>query len=139
LEALPSEKLKSTILVKDIPFYSMCEHHLLPFFGKVHIAYLPSKKIAGLSKFARLVDVLSRRLQVQERLTEQIVSCIHGQLRPAGAIVVVEAIHLCMSMRGIKKEGTKVFTLSAKGVFTRQGKQAEVMRFLNLRTNRFGK
>lgn len=134
LNPLPSENYKELVMVRDITFYSMCEHHLLPFFGKVHIAYLPSKNVAGLSKFARLTEVFSRRPQVQERLTGQIASSIQKHLKPRGVLVVIEAMHLCMSMRGIKKESSRVVTLSARGVFERSDKQAEVMRLL-MRSN----
>jgi GTP cyclohydrolase I len=107
------------VLVKDIPFYSLCEHHLVPFFGLAHIAYLPGRdgRICGLSKLARLVDIYSKRLQVQERLTTQIADMLVEQLEPGGAIVVIEAEHLCMSMRGVKKPGAKTITSAVRGTF----------------------
>jgi len=107
------------VLVKEIPFYSLCEHHMVPFFGQAHIAYLPGKdgRICGLSKLARLVDAYSRRLQVQERLTTQIADTLVEQLDPGGVIVVIEAEHLCMSMRGVKKPGSKTITSAVRGSF----------------------
>jgi len=113
------ENHREMVLVKDIPFYSLCEHHLVPFFGLAHIAYLPGKDgaICGLSKIARLVDVYARRLQVQERLTTQIANTFVEQLDPEGVIVVIEAEHLCMSMRGVKKPGSKTITSAVRGMF----------------------
>ena len=113
------ENHREMVLVKDIPFYSLCEHHLVPFFGMAHIAYLPGEegRICGLSKLARLVDVFAKRLQVQERLTSQIADTLVEQLKPDGAIVVIEAEHLCMSMRGTKKPGTKTITSAVRGAF----------------------
>ena len=110
---------REMVLVKDIPFYSLCEHHLVPFFGKAHVAYLPGTtgKICGLSKLARTVDVFAQRLQVQERLTGQIANTLVEYLEPVGVIVVVEAEHLCMSMRGIKKPGTRTMTSAVRGAF----------------------
>ena len=110
---------REMVLVKDIPFYSLCEHHLIPFFGLAHVAYLPGTtgKICGISKLARTIDVFARRLQVQERLTGQIANTLVEQLRPNGVIVVIEAEHLCMSMRGIKKPGTKTITSAVRGAF----------------------
>lgn len=110
---------REMVLVKDIPFYSLCEHHLVPFFGLAHIAYLPgpSGRICGLSKLARTVDVFARRLQVQERLTGQIANTLVEYLEPDGVIVVIEAEHLCMSMRGVKKPGTKTLTSAVRGAF----------------------
>ncbi|MDR0500191.1 MAG: GTP cyclohydrolase I FolE [Coriobacteriales bacterium] len=107
------------VLVKDMPFYSLCEHHMVPFFGMAHVAYLPGKdgRICGLSKLARLVDAYSRRLQVQERLTTQIAQTLVEQLSPRGVIVVIEAEHLCMSMRGVKKPGSKTITSAVRGMF----------------------
>lgn len=105
------------VLEKDIGFYSMCEHHLLPFFGKVHIAYLPNGKVAGLSKLARTVEAYARRAQIQEQLTEQIATALMEYLSPRGAMVVVEAEHMCMSMRGVKKPGTVTMTYVCKGEF----------------------
>lgn len=105
------------VIVRDIPLFSQCEHHLVPFYGKVHIAYIPRNKVVGLSKFARLVECFGRRLQVQERLTKQIMDAIVGNLDPIGVMVVVEAEHMCMTMRGIQKPGTKTITSRVSGVF----------------------
>ena len=105
------------VVVKDIPLFSQCEHHLVPFYGRVHIAYIPRNKVVGLSKFARLVECFGRRLQVQERLTKQIMDAIVENLNPIGVMVVVEAEHMCMTMRGIQKPGTKTVTSRVSGVF----------------------
>lgn len=106
------------VLVKDIPFYSLCEHHLLPFFGKAHVAYIPRNgRITGLSKLARVVDVVARRPQVQERLTSQIADALTRRLEPRGVLVVMEAEHLCMTMRGIKKPGSITVTSAVRGIF----------------------
>ena len=105
------------VIVKDIPLFSQCEHHLVPFYGRVHIAYIPRDKVVGLSKFARLVECFGRRLQVQERLTKQIMNAIQQNLNPIGVMVVVEAEHMCMTMRGIQKPGTKTVTSRVSGVF----------------------
>ena len=105
------------LLEKDIPFYSMCEHHMLPFYGKAHIAYLPKDRVVGLSKLARTVEVYARRLQLQEQLTAQIADDIMAYLDARGAMVVVEAEHMCMTMRGVKKPGAKTVTIATRGVF----------------------
>src|SRR5207249_2883400 len=105
------------IMVRDIELYSMCEHHMLPFFGKAHVAYIPDGKIVGLSKIPRLVDVFARRLQVQERLTEQIAEALCEVLRPRGVGVVIEASHLCMMMRGVQKQNSKTITSALRGLF----------------------
>jgi len=116
-DAIFAEPHENMILVKDIEMYSMCEHHMLPFFGKVHVAYIPDGHIVGLSKLARVVDVFSRRLQVQERLTEQIAEAIAKVLRPHGVGVICEAYHLCMMMRGVEKQNSKTITSAMRGVF----------------------
>jgi GTP cyclohydrolase IA len=114
------------IIVKDIPIYSFCEHHLLPFFGKAHVAYIPSKeRITGLSKIARVVDMASRRPQVQERLTTQIADAIMRNLKPQGVLVVIEAEHLCMSMRGVKKPGSLSITSAMRGILREPASRAE--------------
>ena len=108
------------VIVKDIEFFSLCEHHMLPFFGKAHVAYIPNKKVIGLSKTARLVDVFARRLQVQERLTTEIAKAIQEALRPQGVTVIVEASHLCMMMRGVEKQQSSTITSAMLGVFKTQ-------------------
>lgn len=119
------------VLEKDITFYSLCEHHMLPFFGQVHIAYIPDGKVVGLSKLARTVEVYARRLQVQERMTGEIADAIMEYLSPKGVMVVAEAEHLCMSMRGIKKPGSKTMTLACRGVFSENEKlQEQVLRMI---------
>jgi GTP cyclohydrolase I len=107
------------VILKDIPFYSLCEHHLLPFFGCVHVGYIPNGRVAGLSKLARVVDAFARRPQLQERLTSQVADCILEALKPDGVAVVVEAEHLCLSFRGVKKPGTRVVTSAMRGQFRR--------------------
>ncbi len=116
-DAVFDEPHESMILVRDIELYSMCEHHMLPFFGKAHVAYLPQGKIIGLSKVPRIVDVFARRLQVQERLTDQVADALMGVLEPAGVGVVVEAYHLCMMMRGVEKQHSKTVTSALRGAF----------------------
>ncbi|MDR2385814.1 MAG: GTP cyclohydrolase I FolE [Tannerella sp.] len=123
------EDYKQMVIVKDIDFYSLCEHHLLPFFGKVHVAYIPRKYITGLSKIPRVVDIFARRLQIQERLTLQIKECIQQTLNPLGVIVVIEAQHLCMQMRGVEKQNSLTTTSDFTGSF-QQAKTRE--EFMNL-------
>ena len=116
-DAIFTENHESMVMVRDIELYSMCEHHMLPFFGKAHIAYIPNGKIVGLSKLPRIVDVFARRLQVQERLTEQIAQAIEDVLAPRGVGVVIEAVHLCMMMRGVEKQNSKTITSALRGNF----------------------
>ncbi|MDQ6883811.1 MAG: GTP cyclohydrolase I FolE [Candidatus Dormibacteraeota bacterium] len=116
-DATFSETYKDMIVVKDIEMYSLCEHHLLPFFGRVHIGYIPRGKLVGLSKLPRLVELYSRRLQVQERMTRQIAECLQRHLEPLGVGVVVEAAHLCMQMRGVEKQNSRAITSSVLGSF----------------------
>jgi GTP cyclohydrolase I len=123
--ALFSENYSEMIVVKDIDFYSLCEHHLLPFFGRAHVAYIPRGRIVGLSKIARLVEVYARRLQVQERLTTEIADNIERHLTPLGIAVVAEAEHLCMRMRGIEKQNSTVVTSAMRGVFQTNSKTRE--------------
>jgi GTP cyclohydrolase IA len=116
-DALFQESHQSMVLVKDIELYSMCEHHMLPFFGKAHVAYVPNGNIMGLSKVARLVEVYARRFQVQERLTDQIAQAVWDTTHPQGVAVVVEAYHLCMMMRGVEKQNSKTLTSAMRGIF----------------------
>ena len=115
--AMFTEDYRQMVIVKDIDFYSMCEHHMLPFFGQAHVAYIPNKKITGLSKIARVVDVFARRMQVQERLTTQIKECIQNTLNPLGVMVVIEAQHMCMQMRGVEKQHSITTTSDFTGIF----------------------
>lgn len=118
LQVTQNLKHDGIVLMKNVPFYSICEHHMLPFFGECHIAYIPNNsKVVGISKLARVVDVISRRLQVQERLTTEIADAIMKNLKPKGVAVVVNARHLCIEMRGIKKQGTNIFTTALRGQF----------------------
>ncbi|MBQ5388938.1 MAG: GTP cyclohydrolase I FolE [Paludibacteraceae bacterium] len=128
--ALFEEDYRQMVVVKDITFYSLCEHHLLPFFGKVHVAYIPNGKITGLSKIARVVDVFARRLQVQERLTTQIKECIQNTLNPLGVMVVIEAEHLCMQMRGVQKQNSVTTTSDFTGAFNRPETREEFMNLI---------
>jgi GTP cyclohydrolase IA len=116
-DALFEAEGSEMVVVRDLEFYSMCEHHMLPFFGKAHIAYIPNKKILGLSKFARVVDIFARRMQVQERMTTQIAETLERVLEPQGLAVVTEASHLCMMMRGVEKQGSSTRTQAMRGVF----------------------
>ena len=125
-----AEGHKNMVMVRDIELYSMCEHHMLPFFGKAHVAYIPDEQIVGLSKIPRIVDVFARRLQVQERLTEQIASALDEVLKPTGVGVVIEAYHLCMMMRGVEKQNSKTITSALRGAFRDDAKTRE--EFLHL-------
>jgi len=131
--AMFEEPYSEMIIIKDIEVYSLCEHHLLPFFGKAHIAYIPSKHIVGLSKIPRIVDVFARRLQVQERLTHQILECIDQVLQPIGVAVVIEAQHLCMMMRGVQKQNSLTTTSAFKGDFEQEQTRNE---FISLIKNK---
>jgi len=128
--ALFEEEYRQMVVVKDIDFYSLCEHHMLPFFGKVHVAYIPNGRITGLSKIARVVDVYARRLQVQERLTTQIKDCIQNTLNPLGVMVVIEAEHLCMQMRGVQKQHAMTVTSDFTGAFNRQETRDEFLKLI---------
>jgi GTP cyclohydrolase I len=126
-DALFAEKYDQMVIVKDIDFFSMCEHHMLPFYGKAHVAYIPNGHITGLSKIARVVDIFSHRLQVQERLTHQIMECINETLKPQGVMVVVEAKHMCMQMRGVEKQNSITTTSAYSGVFEAMKVREEFM------------
>ncbi|MBQ9752739.1 MAG: GTP cyclohydrolase I FolE [Paludibacteraceae bacterium] len=128
--ALFEEDYRQMVVVKDISFYSLCEHHMLPFFGKAHVAYIPNGKITGLSKIARVVDVFARRLQVQERMTTQIKECIQKTLNPLGVMVVIEAEHLCMQMRGVQKQHSLTTTSDFTGAFNRPETREEFMNLI---------
>ncbi len=131
-DAIFKEDHHNMILVRDIEMYSMCEHHMLPFFGKVHVAYIPNGRIVGLSKVARLVDVFARRLQVQERLTEQIAQAVWDVIQPQGVGVIVEAFHLCMMMRGVEKQNSKTLTSAVRGTFRSDARTREEFLRLSL-------
>jgi len=130
LDALFEEKYNQMVIVKDIDFFSMCEHHILPFYGKVHVAYIPNGYITGLSKIARVVDIFSHRLQVQERMTSQIKECIQQTLKPLGVMVVVEAKHMCMQMRGVEKRNAITTTSDFSGAFNQAKTREEFMNLL---------
>ena len=130
-DALFEEKYNQMVIVKDIDFFSMCEHHMLPFYGKVHVAYIPNGYITGHSKIARVVDIYSHRLQVQERLTQQIKDCIQNTLHPLGVMVVVEAKHMCMQMRGVEKQTAITTTSDFSGAFNQAKTREEFMNLLH--------
>lgn len=135
LKTIEGESHDEMVLLKDIPFYSVCEHHLLPFIGKVHVAYIPSGgKIVGLSELVKAVEVLAKRLQVQERLTTQLADLIMNKLKPKGAMVIVDAEHLCISMRGVKTPGTRTVTSAVRGIFrTKQSTRDELLELIKRR------
>ena len=135
-DALFEEKYNQMVIVKDIDFFSMCEHHILPFYGKAHVAYIPNGYITGLSKIARVVDIFSHRLQVQERLTEQVMQCINDTLKPQGVMVVIEAKHMCMQMRGVEKQNSITTTSAYSGVFESSKTSNEFMNLLRGETKR---
>ena len=131
-KAMFKEQYSQMVLVKDIELYSLCEHHMLPFFGKAHVAYIPNGHIVGLSKIPRIVDVFARRLQVQERLTDQIKDCLQETLNPKGVAVVIEAQHLCMQMRGVEKQHSSTTSSAFSGLFLRDEKtRSEFMNLIN--------
>ena len=135
LKSIEGESHDEMVLLKDIPFYSVCEHHMLPFIGKAHVAYIPSGgKIVGLSELAKAVEVLAKRLQVQERLTTQLADLIMDMLKPKGAMVIIDAEHLCISMRGIKKPGSRTVTSAVRGIFrTKQSTRVELLELIKRR------
>ena len=132
-DALFKEDYSQMVIVKDIDFFSLCEHHMLPFFGKAHVAYIPNGYITGLSKIARVVDIYSRRLQVQERMTLQIKECIQETLNPLGVMVVVEAKHMCMQMRGVEKQNSVTTTSDFTGAFNQAKTREEFMNLIRAR------
>jgi len=129
--AMFKESYNEMVIVKDIELYSLCEHHILPFFGKAHIAYIPNGHIVGLSKLPRIVDIFSRRLQVQERLTEQILDCINNTLKPEGVAVVIEASHMCMMMRGVQKQNSTTTTSGFRGAFKNMETRTEFLKLIS--------
>lgn len=129
--AMFKESYDEMVIVKDIEIYSLCEHHILPFFGKAHIAYIPNGYIVGLSKIPRIVDVFARRLQVQERLTEQILDCINNTLKPQGVAVVIEAAHMCMMMRGVQKQNSVTTTSGFRGAFQNMETRSEFLKLIS--------
>ncbi len=129
--AMFKESYNEMVIVKDIEIYSLCEHHILPFFGKAHIAYIPNGHIVGLSKIPRIVDVFARRLQVQERLTEQILNCINNTLKPEGVAVVIEASHMCMMMRGVQKQNSTTTTSGFRGAFKNIETRTEFLKLIS--------
>ena len=135
-DALFEESYNQMVIVKDIDFFSLCEHHILPFYGKVHVAYIPNGKITGLSKIARVVDIISHRLQVQERMTQQIKDCIQNTLKPLGVMVIVEAKHMCMQMRGVEKQNSITTTSDFSGAFNQAKTREEFMNLLRGETKR---
>ena len=135
-DALFAETYNQMVIVKDIDFFSMCEHHLLPFYGKAHVAYIPNGYITGLSKIARVVDIYSHRLQVQERMTQQIKDCIQETLKPIGVMVVIEAKHMCMQMRGVEKQNAITTTSDFSGAFNQAKTREEFMNLLRGETKR---
>ena len=135
-DALFEEKYNQMVIVKDIDFFSMCEHHMLPFYGKVHVGYIPDGHITGLSKVARVIDIFSHRLQVQERLTEQIKDCIQDTLQPLGTRVIIEAKHMCMQMRGVEKQNSITTTSAFSGAFNQAKTREEFMKLLRSESQR---
>ncbi len=133
-DALFAEEYNQMVIVKDIDFFSMCEHHMLPFYGKAHVAYGPNGHITGLSKVARVVDIFSHRLQVQERLTQQIMDCIQETLNPLGTMVIVEAKHMCMQMRGVEKRNSITTTSAFSGAFNQAKTREEFMNLISKET-----
>lgn len=131
LGAMFEEDYDDMVLIKDIELYSLCEHHMLPFFGKVHVAYIPNGKIVGLSKIPRIVDVFARRLQVQERLTHDILECINDTLQPKGVAIVIEAQHMCMMMRGVQKQNSATTTSGFRGEFKNQETRNEFLKLIS--------
>jgi GTP cyclohydrolase I len=129
--ALFTVEYNEMVIVRDIDFYSLCEHHMLPFFGKAHVAYVPNGKVIGLSKIPRLIDIFARRLQVQERLTSQIAECLSEKIQPLGVAVVMEATHLCKAMRGVEKQNTTTVTSAMRGVFHQDARtRAEFLKLI---------